>query len=309
MINNSTYPIYLNVTINGSLIGPSIAWWDDPFAVALIGFFAILLGAIAAGLFQFYIERLRIKESEKNNRISAHSNLLGCKHVILQYYESYLVSIINAENSLLHSTHIATKGIDFSVVEKILSEKEHLIEEANQYVNEALDSKREKSNDLKEGLRYRQRADELAIQIANTDERFWRIIGQVKTLFPDINVTNLVREIREAESDLDNSGKIINDSFNRIRRDEIIELKLITSIEQRDSWFHEKEQNLRLQVDSSLRDARSKIDNLDSKIDILLNYLENELNNPQCCRECKLFCSNKICPLKPSLKDEVNKKS
>jgi hypothetical protein len=59
MINNSTCPIYLNVAINGSLIGPSREWWDYPSAVALIGLLAILFGAIAAGWFQFRIERLQ----------------------------------------------------------------------------------------------------------------------------------------------------------------------------------------------------------------------------------------------------------
>jgi hypothetical protein len=277
MINNLTYPIHLNVTLNGSLIGPSKIWWNDPSVVALIGVLGIVFGAIAAGLFQFLTERRRIRESEKNNRILAHSNLLGCKHATLQYYESYLVSIINAENSPLHSTHIATKAIDFSVVEKCLMEKEPLTETANQYASQKLALMLEKSIDLKEGLRYRQRADDLALQLANTDERFWRIIGQVKTLFPDINATNLIREIGEAESDLDNSRKIINSSFNKINRAERIELKLITSNEKRDSWFHEKEQKLKLQVDSSLSDVRAKIDNLDSKIDNLLDYLEDYL--------------------------------
>jgi hypothetical protein len=53
---------------------------------------------------------------------------------------------------------------------------------------------------------------------------------------------------------------------------------------------------------------RSKIDNLDSKIDDLLNYLENLLKNPQYCRDCRLFCSSKTCPLKPPLQEEVTKK-
>jgi xanthosine utilization system XapX-like protein len=146
MINNLTYPIHLNVTLNGSLIGASKAWWSDPSVVALIGVLGILIGAIAAGLFQFHIERLRIKESEKNNRILAHSTLLGCKHAILKYYESYLVSIINAENLLLHSFYAATKGIDFTDVENCLMEQE--IEAANQYASQALASQLEKSNDL-----------------------------------------------------------------------------------------------------------------------------------------------------------------
>jgi hypothetical protein len=280
MINRSICPIYLNVAFNGSLIGPPREWWDNPLAIAFISLSAILLGAIATGMFQIHIEKIRIRESDKKNRILAHSNLLGCKHALLQYYESYIISMINSQNSLLHSTHIAIKGIDFSIVEKYFKETKPLTEAANQYASQALASKLENSNDLKEGLRYRQRADELALQLANTDERFWRIIGQVKALFPSINATNLIGEIREAEIDLDNSGKIINDNFNRIRRDEIIELKLITSIEKRDSWFHEKEQNRESQLDSSLDDVRCKIDNFDSKVNALLDYLENELKNP-----------------------------
>ena len=265
---------------------------------------AAIFGALVAGGVAIYRDKIKDERQKRNDQIQAQGNLLGIKHTILQYYESYLVSMINAENSLLHSTHIATKGVDFSVVEKCLNEKESLTEMANQYANRELDSKLEKSIDLKEGLRYRQRVNDLALQIADTDERFWRIIGQVKILFPDINVANLVKEIVEAEKDLDNSGKIINSSFNKMNRAERIELKLIVSNEKRDSWFHEKEQNLKLEVDSSLSVVRIKIDNLDFKIDNLLDYLENELNNPQCSRECKLFCSSEICPLKPQSQEE-----
>ena len=158
--------------------------------------------------------------------------------------ESYLVSKINAENSLLHSRYIATKQTDFVIVEKYLLEQK--TEAANQYASQEQASAFEKSIDLREGLRFRQRADDLALQIGNTDERFWRIIGQVKALFPHVNMTNLVKEIRVAEKDLDNSGKVINNAFNNMNRDTRKELKLVTSNEKRDAWYNEKEEDLKL---------------------------------------------------------------
>ena len=275
MTNNLTYPVLLNDTLNESLVGSSKIWWNDPPIAALIGVIGIVIGAIAAGSFQFIIEWYRIKESKRSDRILAYGNLLGCKHLILQYYESYLVAMINAESSILHSRYNATKRIDFAVVEKHLKDKE--TEAANQYASQTLASVLEKSIDLREGLRFRQRVDDLAIQLGNTNEKFWGTIGQVKTLFHDINVTDLVKEIETAENELDNSGRIINNNFNNININTIIELKLVTSNEKRDLWYNEKEEALRLQVDYSLSDVRTKIVNLDSKIDNLLDYLEDYL--------------------------------
>jgi hypothetical protein len=42
---------------------------------------------------------------------------------------------------------------------------------------------------------------------------------------------------------------------------------------------------------------------------VSLNFLENILNNPQYCRNCKFFCSDKTCPLKPpSIEQEAKEK-
>jgi hypothetical protein len=64
-------------------------------------------------------------------------------------------------------------------------------------------------------------------------------------------------------------------AFNNMNRDTREELRLVSSNEKRDSWYNEKEENLKLYADSSLSHIGTKIDNLDSKIDDLLDYLED----------------------------------
>ena len=51
----------------------------------------------------------------------------------------------------------------------------------------------------------------------------------------------------------------------------------LTSNEQRDSWYKEREKRLKMQVDSSLSEVSDKKSNLGSKINNLLCYLEERL--------------------------------
>lgn len=278
---NITHAIAANVTLTQSSLNPTLI-------TALIAFFG---GAIVAciGAYvayrtnkkmidaNFEITEKNIKLEKFNEKRQAHCNLFGCKHTILQYYESYLVSIINAENSILNSKLIAIGKIDFEPV-KVLLENNN-VEAANQYTNRKLEANLRNSFDLEEGLRIRKSIADLALQLGKADERFWRIIGKIKTLFPDTKVMDLVKEVKEAEMDLENSGKIINDTFQKTNIEITEGCHSISSNEKRITFFNEKKKKKDSEVNSSLITARNKRDNLEFKIDDLLNHLEDCLKS------------------------------
>ena len=123
--------------------------------IAVIGAGSALLGGLISSGSNFLIEWQRSRNEEKKHQIQAHSNLLGCKHTILQYYKSYLISIINAEYSILHAKLIAIHRIDFTPVKDLLAQNR--IEKANQFATNESKAMLEESFDLKEGLKERAR--------------------------------------------------------------------------------------------------------------------------------------------------------
>lgn len=280
--------------------------WLDYLSLLLAAF----IGAIAAGGIQFWIEYWKNKKSERANQIQIHSTLLGCKHAFLQYLHSYFLLNIAARSSIVHARLIAYKLIDFTIATEYLEEGRE--EEAYQYVNQELKSKFDGSIDQKEALRSKEGSENLQIQIGNVKERFWKIIGQIKTSFEDTKIENFIKEIKNAEEAIGTFDKDIGKPFNEIDtetnikigdvcKDKINKLRYSKNPNKnRDSLIEEQITELNKRKDSMNSESLAKIDILESKIDNLLNYLENILANPKCCRDCNLFCSDKICPLKPS---------
>ena len=182
---------------------------------------------------------------------------------------------------------------------------------ANQYVNDELESRSYNSDDRKEGLRSREKAENLQLKIGDIEERFWRIIGQIKTLFNDDKIENFVEKIQKAEEELEVFDKDNAKNFNDIDHEIDTEIRAICIDKDdknkyaenpninRNLFVDEKIGDLKVKRKSASLEVDTKIEILESKIDDLLNYLENILKNPQYCKDCELFCSSKICPLKP----------
>ena len=299
-------PIALNVTLNGSILaGTSKSMLENPLITVLIGAFA---GAIAAGSIQFIIEERRFRRQEKNIKIQAHSNLLGCKHRLLQYFHSYFLLDIAARSSQIYAKISAVGLIDFIPAREylLISDKEA----AEKYVNEKFNSKCKESPDLSESLRSREASEKLQLQLGDISERFWTILGQIKTSFNDIETDDFVKEIETAEELIGKLDKEITEIFAEIEEKVEEDLKSIcldknneykytdNPNKNRNEFVAEKLKNLEEKRGSTIQDAKSSIRILDTKIEDLLKHLEHIIKDQQYSRDCKLFCSDKICPLK-----------
>jgi len=266
---------------------------------------AAILGAFATGLFKFYIEWWKDKQLKKARQIQVHSNLLGCKQAILQYYNTYLGAIISSEDLILNGYIFAMARIDYTEYNRLFELRKK--DDANQYTNRELRDSLRESYDLREGLSLRNRIPELELLIGKTSERLWVIIGRVKTLFPNSKVTNQIKKIEDAMGGLEGSnnfiGKLFIEIFDKMKK------KPLTSNENRGSWYVEFDGTRKEKVSQARSEVETKTNNVKFEIDKLLHILEDEINNPKFNRECILFCSSYICPLKPSSLEGINKKA
>lgn len=300
-------PIALNVTLNGSILAESSkSILENPLITALIGAFA---GAIAAGSIQFIIEEKRFRRQEKAIKIQAHSNLFGCRYRLLQYFHSFFLLNIAARSSQIYAKIIAAGLINFAPAKNLLDKGK--VEGAKKYVNKQFISKYEGSPDLSESLMSKEASKKLQLQLGDVEERFWTFIGQIRTSFNDTIIDEFVKEIETAEELIAKFDEEIAIIFAEIEKDVEDDLNSICfdksngskyadyPNKNRDNFVAEKKKKLEEKRDSTIKDAKKKIGILDTKIEDLLKHLENILNDPQYSRDCKLFCSDKRCPLKP----------
>ena len=264
---NLTGVIGTNVT----LIQP---WYAG--VIGLIG--AALFGAIVAGIFTLYRDGQNNKKQKKDDQILAINWLRGVKHTMLQSKASYYSAFFASER--LHSTAhmLAIRYIDYdSILHLRKSGIPSKMEEAQQYINKQIDVELRKSLELKEYLRQKQRSEELQQEIAKNDERFWRTIGRIRILFPDDRVEYLVNVIKDADHELGKFEKEILEGINPIRNEIETKPGLIKSNDERGIWTEKIANVLNKWTNTQPPVLESRIEAFDSKIDDLLNHLENEL--------------------------------
>jgi hypothetical protein len=272
-----TYPTASNFTLNYSL-ERYLPWWSNPLMAALIG-------AIAAGLLQLILELWRNINLKKAKKIQEHSNLLGCKRIYLQYLHSYYLSNIAARSSLQYARLTAINLIDFVPAKLLLESGEQ--EAANQYINHELKSRYDDSPDLKEALRSRERSENLELRIGDVQERFWRTIGLLKPLFDDDKSNGLIKNIKETEETLIAFDKDITKAFREI--DDKIRSEINSICIKGDKYASDPNGERNLFVDGKIEelnakrkstnsDSQNKIDDLELKIDKLLDHLDGLLN-------------------------------
>ncbi len=304
---NLTGAIGANVT----LIQP---WYAG--TIGIIG--AAILGAILAGGIAVYRDQKKDERQSRNDQIQAHCNLLGCKHSFLQYLHTYFLTDIAARSSQPYAKLVAIMPIDFSEIKESLESGKK--EDAEKHVNKLFSSEYLQSIDLKESLRSKEQSENLQLQVGNIKERFWKYIGQIKITFKDNKIEDYIKEIERAEkalgtfdSDVSKKFKKIDDKINKGIGKIVIDKEDPNSYadnpnKNRDDFFDEMMKELDEMKVSTTKDAKDRIAILESEIDNLLKHLENVLKNPQFCRDCKLFCSSKICPLKPLSREQAKKK-
>ncbi|MDQ1255277.1 MAG: hypothetical protein QG646_4556 [Euryarchaeota archaeon] len=171
------------------------------------------------------------------------------------------------------------------------------MENAQQYINKIIDEYQDKSAELNEYLRLKQRSEDLQLEIAKSDERFWKTIGRIRILFPNDYVKKYIDDIKKADHELGKFEEEVIDSIDPIRNEIRTRPGSILNNHMRNSWTKDIKSKLEEWSSTQRTTLKSRVDEFDSKIDNLLNYLESCQDT--CCRDCKFFCSNKECPIRP----------
>jgi hypothetical protein len=300
----------MDINLTGQIAATMAENLKQPWYSTLTG----VLGGIVASLTTlagvWITQKNEAQKKKRTDQLEAHSNLQGCAQTLLQSLRSYFLSNIAARGSQSHAKLTAFALIDLTPAKQYLKDED--TEAARKYINKEFKSELDESVDLKESLRLRARSESLELKIGDVKERFWKYIDQIKTSFNDTRINDFIHEMEKAEAQLAELDDDICNKFSEIENkihagfsevcfDKIAGKKYAANSpnENRnaliDKMTHEIEKMRRIMGD----DARVKISILDSKINDLLNYTNNILDNPTACRDCNLFCSSKTCPLKP----------
>jgi len=263
---------------------------------------AAILGALATNAFQIYRDNENDKKQKRDDKIRFTNELRGIKHTMLQSKASYY-SAFSASESLHSAAHIlAIRIINYdAILSKRRYEGSPAMENAQQHINKIIDEYLEKSPELKEYLRLKQRSEDLQLEIAKSDERFWKVIGRISILFPNDDVKKYINDIKKADYELGKFEEEVIDSIGPIRNEIQIRPGSISDNYMRDSWTTDIKSKLDEWSSTQRTILKSRVDKFDFKIENLLNYLESCQDT--CCRDCKFFCSNKECPIRPEHKE------
>lgn len=243
-------------------------------------------------------EKFKMQEEERQEkhgkRQEAYSLLMGRKHTMLQFYASYYSMFIRSGSFLCHGKILAFSNIDIECDElKLVIEhrrKGSLIQkeldQANRHIQEEFASEVDKSPDVKEGLRTRQRWEDLQLEVGRTAERVFEILGKIKILFPSQEVRDLVEQIEKSLEDLANFEIQINEKteiFNQELQKAIdsttsVEPDSINSNKKIRGWTASKDSELHDWVFKMFAELKIRIEReLDPKIEKLLEHIEAEI--------------------------------
>lgn len=183
--------------------------------------------------------KLHVAErQEKNNkRLSAYSMLLGCKHTLFQSYATYYEIFILWQSQLYNERLVAFNNIDIdsAKLKHIFefftkgNQNQKVLDEGNSYVRRLFSLELDKSLDIEEGLRTKERCEELQLELAKISERFFEIIGTIKILFPSKETQNLVDEVEHSYITLMAFEKKIYKDINNLNLDLKKAINSITS--------------------------------------------------------------------------------
>jgi hypothetical protein len=281
----------------------------NTWVIAAIGALGAIFGALAGGFATYYIEKLKIKNMDAQRMQQAYSELmgrkeeaysllLGRKHTMLQFYASYYSLYIKSQSWLYHGKLLAFNNIDIESDElvRVIEHRKtgNLIQEdldkAILYIREKFYSEVDTSPDVKEGLRTRQKSEDLQLELGRSAERVFEILGKIKILFPSQEVRDHVEQIEKALDNLSNiEGQINQDTntFNETLEDAInsttsIEVSSINSNKKLLEWTAREDSELKKWAKKMFDELKIRIEDvLDPEIKKLLEHLEAEIKKEQ----------------------------
>jgi len=188
--NISTLPA--NLTIVNQMAA------TNTWIIAAIGALGAIFGALASSLATYFIERLKIKNTNTQRRQQVYSQLIGRKRLWLQYYATYHTNLIALEKSLA----LQKWGLGFS--------DPRLTREGKKKLEDELNKNREVFKE------FTTKSDDLAIGLAKSGQEMWETIGLVRVLFADTQrLRNLLRDIEMFDKAFENfEDEIIKDREN-----------------------------------------------------------------------------------------------
>lgn len=264
-----------------------------------------IFGAIAANVFQIYRDHVKDKKHKRDDRIRSINDLRGIKHIMLQSKASYYSAFIQSV-TLQSGAHIfAIRNINYDeIIGQRIYNASPEMEDAQQYINRTIDGYLDNSTELKEHLRQKQRYEDLQLEMARNDERFWKTIGRISILFLNNNeVKNYINDIKNADHKLGKLEDEVIASMDPIRDEIQTTPGRISNNSERNQWTDRKKTELGEWSSVQITTLKSGIDAFDTKIDDLLNHLEHFQDTYS--RYCKFFCSDRSCPMRPKLDENA----
>jgi hypothetical protein len=152
---------------------------------------------------------------------------------------------------------------------------------------------------------YIRKSDDLILEMAKNNQTLWETMGLIRFLFtPSIELDVHLKEVEQILTSTQPRIAVIESEFKTVEGKDVDSLKNET--------YRDFNALISEHIDKPMENLakylKQEVDAEAAKIRVLWTNSENILKNPQYCRDCKLFCSTKTCPLKPPSQEEIKKK-
>ena len=209
---------------------------------SIISIISIAVPASIAALAAYYSAkktsentfRYNIELSKNKLRYQIYGELIGHRYLMSQLYVLYFLSVIQSQNSrrLIEYINIKIELFNKSNLHKNLSKNDKKISSFF----------RSKKKILEDNKRTSIRSEELLIELAKSNELFWKTIGQIRILFDDDIVETSIKKLEDFEKDIESfEDNLKNENANEINyqtlNDDLDELAL--------KWYEEDELKLK----------------------------------------------------------------
>lgn len=245
---------------------------DNTWVIAAIGALGAIFGALAGGLATYLIEKLKIKNTDIQRRQQAYSELMGRKHMILQYNASYFSELIRSGFLTNCSLITAISQVDYRHIAEIMTTD---ITKAEKEMSKTINDINEASKEFEIAREADKRSRELQLKLGEGYERLWVTIGLIKLLFSDaLELGTYIDPIEASEraKEFEDLEKSINERNLVFKND--VRTKAAKAVSGSIIDF-KKLQDEAIKLDNTMTsELKSKIDAFELQIDALLNYLE-----------------------------------
>jgi len=222
---------------------------SDLILSGAIGAFGAVLGAIAGGGATYYIEKIKIKNNENEQRKQVYSKLCGNTSLVLQSHASYFGLFIRSYS--LETDALLTKICGVFL---------------------------EASNEKKESIQERQKSDDLLFKVAESKAVMWETIGQIQILFPSITeMDDLIDRILDDEKRFEYLERDIIKTFRNLQNTLIEESKTSSVRTDPDKWIISRSDDIENLSDQMISNLRNYIAELEKPINKLLILIKDQI--------------------------------